>query len=518
MTFTIPMVLDALAPFSPAAAGPEGAALRFDSVKLLPAPGCSCQPSALYVAERRDIERFLSAGPAEEFRPQCVVVTGGSAWSEAAECGLPLILIPNSYPLTQVFNSVQEMFTRTFQWAINLEQAACAGSLQEVIDVGGPAFSGLLIFWDAAFNIKAYSKGRPIQNPFLKNLIDRRYFTQDVVRNLLRHNLLGSPELHPRLRILEDNTLSGCAFYIRHFFHNGHRNCSAAMVATGEAPTQGEQDLLQYFFERLEAYVALHMDQSDNCNNLDEIFLRGLLDGTITEPEEIADRATALNIPYQQDYLVYVIDFKRFSRPQAEFLISHLRQKLPKEHIFINGEELYMLKSTDAFCCDSPQTRSSFSATLRTYNANCGLSQEFRTLAGCQAAYTQACAALRLGKRLSGPNCGSGNVFFYKDYTMYHMLEICDRQIDLFSLLPGRIISFYKANRANGRNDLELLTTYIDSGMSMAATAQALFLHRNSVAYRIKRIEEKLHLDLSDMDSVLNIQLLLKIIRYLNCK
>lgn len=51
------------------------------------------------------------------------------------------------------------------------------------------------------------------------------------------------------------------------------------------------------------------------------------------------------------------------------------------------------------------------------------------------------------------------------------------------------------------------LQTYLDEQGSIARTARALFLHRNAVAYRIRRIEEELGADLSDPNQRLALQL-----------
>ena len=42
------------------------------------------------------------------------------------------------------------------------------------------------------------------------------------------------------------------------------------------------------------------------------------------------------------------------------------------------------------------------------------------------------------------------------------------------------------------------LRTYVETGGSIAATAERLFVHRNSVVYRIQRIQEVAELDLRD--------------------
>jgi sugar diacid utilization regulator len=54
---------------------------------------------------------------------------------------------------------------------------------------------------------------------------------------------------------------------------------------------------------------------------------------------------------------------------------------------------------------------------------------------------------------------------------------------------------------------IRTLQAYLDEQGSIARTARGLFLHRNAVAYRIRRIEELLGADLSDPDQRLALQL-----------
>lgn len=54
---------------------------------------------------------------------------------------------------------------------------------------------------------------------------------------------------------------------------------------------------------------------------------------------------------------------------------------------------------------------------------------------------------------------------------------------------------------------IRTLQVYLDEQGSVARTARALYLHRNAVAYRIKRIAEALDVDLNDSDERLALQL-----------
>jgi DNA-binding PucR family transcriptional regulator len=53
---------------------------------------------------------------------------------------------------------------------------------------------------------------------------------------------------------------------------------------------------------------------------------------------------------------------------------------------------------------------------------------------------------------------------------------------------------------ARGTDLMLTLRRFLDEGGNIAATADRLFLHRNSVVYRLSRIEEMTGLDLRDRD------------------
>lgn len=67
-------------------------------------------------------------------------------------------------------------------------------------------------------------------------------------------------------------------------------------------------------------------------------------------------------------------------------------------------------------------------------------------------------------------------------------------------------------------NDSELFDTlrvYLESNCNMSIVTEKIYVHRNTVKYRIKRIEEILGYDLSNVNRQFNLRLAYKIIKYL---
>ena len=60
-------------------------------------------------------------------------------------------------------------------------------------------------------------------------------------------------------------------------------------------------------------------------------------------------------------------------------------------------------------------------------------------------------------------------------------------------------------DQTNGAFLVETLLTYYKSGLNVGKTAEALYIHRNSLQYRLKKIEEILEVDLEDSMEYLDI-------------
>ena len=76
----------------------------------------------------------------------------------------------------------------------------------------------------------------------------------------------------------------------------------------------------------------------------------------------------------------------------------------------------------------------------------------------------------------------------------------------------GPILQYDKINNSDL---LETLKTYFKCEGNMKIIAQELFIHYNTVIYRIQKIEELLNVDLKNLNEQLNIHTALKVINLL---
>lgn len=122
-----------------------------------------------------------------------------------------------------------------------------------------------------------------------------------------------------------------------------------------------------------------------------------------------------------------------------------------------------------------------------------GISLPFYNWNDIPLRHRQASFALEFGKNLAG-------IYFCRDYAYEHLVHsVCDLNDNLDFFHPAiSILTEY--DKIHGTDFNETLYQYLKCERNLADTAKALYIHRNSLSYRIKRIEELIDSDLNDLD------------------
>lgn len=134
--------------------------------------------------------------------------------------------------------------------------------------------------------------------------------------------------------------------------------------------------------------------------------------------------------------------------------------------------------------------------------ADAGISQCYKGSITIKRCYIQAINALKLGRNLHS----NETIFsFNKDY-IYHTLtaSLSEEQLrEIYFEILGPLTT-------NEDYKIELchtLLSYIDHHLNATQTAKALFIHRNTIQYRIEQIETILGVDLNNNDIIFQLRL-----------
>ncbi len=494
-------------------------ARSFDEVRLFLPDLPSYSASTLYVASEEAYTAFAQREDAPTKAQHITVVCPGekAKLSAVKPMGLCLFGVVPNIDLFDLFNRMQDLFSQYTLWERKLDRAIYVEkNLQSVVDEGNAMLKHVLLVWDTNFNILAYSKLEEIESPNFLNMLDRRFFTEEIVEHILQDKLLATPVFENTVRVLtQEETYSGTAFYIRHYFTKYQRSYSAALVTNGNPISAGEYQTLCCFFKKFDEFLHVALLGSNN-DNLFEGLLRSMITGSLTEQEQVLRRASAFGLNIEEPYMFYVIGFSHFSTIKAQFMADHLRASFPSAAIILQKEYLYMLKPIRAYPCATEDAVERFKNLLNSYNALCGVSNQI-LIAQFQSAYIQATKALSYGRLIKKYNPSLPRVIFsYSRHAITHMLDCYKQEMgDFQALLPPGLSQMLENSKEDDSN-IRLLMTYLKNGRSPSLCAQVMNLHRNTVVYRLNRIREKYNIDLENYHSLMNVLLMLRVYEFEN--
>lgn len=119
--------------------------------------------------------------------------------------------------------------------------------------------------------------------------------------------------------------------------------------------------------------------------------------------------------------------------------------------------------------------------------------------------YRETRALLELAERLDSPD----PAICYDDWRVYGMLVRNGDHGDLLDLARRTLAPLLSTDKSG--QAIPTLQCYLDNGLSPTRTAEALYVHPNTIKYRLKQIRKTLSLDPTNLDDILNVKVALMV-------
>ena len=128
-----------------------------------------------------------------------------------------------------------------------------------------------------------------------------------------------------------------------------------------------------------------------------------------------------------------------------------------------------------------------------------GMSYLFEDVTQLHGHYGQAVTALGYGGAAPG-------LYAFSDCAMRYMMD-CFPQEKLRILVHPALFALREHDRASGSELYDTLRIYLQNERSLVKTAAALFIHRNTLLYRLEKLHKLVELDLEDPELRLQLEL-----------
>lgn len=261
-------------------------------------------------------------------------------------------------------------------------------------------------------------------------------------------------------------------------------------------------------------------------NKSKDEFIRGLLYKLYSDKDTVENEARFFNIEYNLKRFVWIISIRPLKTSTSEPLAS---QKVPQNII---NQTLNIAKSSfyDDYAItndssvifirlklDIPNEKllKKYNSLLNTlefqmpeYNFSIGISRAYDNLDDLSLAYEDVIFSLMIGTKIFKNRKA---VYAYDDLIVYHLLYKYPSNPILERLYNNVVGKIYDYDKENNSIFFETIQVLVNHNFNFSESADELFIHRNTLYQRIKKMEEIIGLNMDNSETRLVLHLGLKI-------
>ena len=330
-----------------------------------------------------------------------------------------------------------------------------------------------LLAIDISGKVLAYSKPFMVNHPHWIHSIEVGYLDNYLIEYILSYRVKHKMDMSPNTFVLFCNRLQMYIKVIRVIADNEIIGYVFMGNYTGEFPWFSDK-LMQLLAKNLHSTLLGSRSYSTYRFNMHQSVLSDIIEGA--SEEETIQRINAAKLTFP----------------------PNMRAVVLKPSYFRGNEYLYDVLTPRV----AEETRTAIETLAADGQVLVGVSNLFHKPSKLYVYYQQALQAMSFSRRLSN----TGGVFFFSDYAFYIML---DRMEDkpLLEQCRHPVLASLEAYDADKNTELyETLKIYTKTGFSKNRTAELMFMHRNTVNYRIQQIENLFSVDFSDPSLLFKLQ------------
>ncbi len=399
----------------------------------------------------------------------------------------------------KLFNDVQNIFysrTKIIDSSAELLNSLIKGrGLKYIVQLGSEILGNPIILMDSSFKLLATSTSREVADPSWNEMVSLGYCPQKYITEFKRQK---------NTQKVVDSQLP---VFIDHDSLKSLRKIVGKIIIRDTivgylTVFENDQDLKEEDIEitrLLCDVVSSEMQKNKNFENFSgvmyEYLITDLLDEKFDNRKIVKERVKSLQWDQPQDFYLITADIPKsdITFYHVEYLKRTVESFLPYCKPIYYDENLCVLLNLK-----KPQEldsiKSSLAKLFKENNLTAGMSLRFADIMDIKKYYEQSKNALRVGRVLKRHDY----LYDYDELYIYELLTLAGDKSNLEDFCHPGLFKILAYDKANGTDYYNTLHTYLIHGKNKIRTAEALYVHRNTMVHRINKISEITGMNLED--------------------
>lgn len=449
----------------------------------------------LWIIDNDNVLRFLEACSSKD-RCLAIAVTGHAA-EVLRQQGVTngVLRCPNEMKTEEAITTCQGILTEYLRWKQTVLTAILdKQSFGDVIETAAkPLRNPIAVFDVNMFVLAKSSYSGELPPGTIWDLLDRDQLFMsefyepgelEALSDSIALTASNAAVYHPRRD-------SSHTYYAQILYDKDTIIGTMGMVDVFAPISEGQMAWAEEVVQLLQIYLQYHQSYATQ-ESPQTAFLRNVAERREFSPEDWQAGLQELYWKDSDDFFVGTF-FRRepfLNELEVRSYMNLLALSLPASVCFFSGNRLHAVFRAVDYAPSDAAWRNEWQAFLKKYQLTCGLSYAFRGLVLLPDMLVQSRYAAQKAFERSVPLELFSNV--YSDYLSGLMTEHTPKE----SLIHPAV----RELAAEGGDQLiQCLYTYLLNGRSIADTARAMYVHRNTLIYRLGKIEEILGKELKTL-------------------
>lgn len=485
--------------------------ILFNNAKLLASNQKTFDKNTVYVGKTSTFEKMIN-----NFKENTFILTNdnGMCCRDFSSNGINIIELKSSEDIFEIFNRTSDLFLDDTigneNTSLLLNSVFSGKGIDGIIEVAASLLKNPLIFVDSNYKVLANSDIKYITDALWLENLKNGYCSYDFIA--------GAKQLKSVQKAINEDAVfevncraSNTLKLISRVVIDGKHIGSIILLVSRKPYTSKDMELL-YLTSKI---MGEEMKKNNFYRNAGNVayseLLYDILEDKIINSKVLKERMKSSEIILSKKLSVLAIDISKYKSTKQN--TRHLTVNLSS--FFPDSNTVYY-KDNVIIICDYDRSNvnlkvfDQFKGFLKTNGLKVGVSKGFSDMMFLKKYYGQSVKALEIGENIDPENL----CIFYSDIQFYDLISLTDNKINYSEYYHPALIKLSEYDCKNNSDLFNTLYIYLKNNQNSLKTSKELFVHRNTMSYRIKKIINLTSIDLTCSETVFNIMFSYKIMCY----
>lgn len=458
----------------------------------------------LYVGTPQEVAAFKASFPD---RWAMAVYDPDDSFDATEMLGSAIILCCTLLQPALIFGRLDELLSSTTAWVMELKTALLqGGSYQSLIDASEDVLGDFIAISDSEFRLIAYTQHITIDDPFALRLVQNGFHDEEAIERFKSYNAMRTWEAQTRIEVRPAGiTAHPVMDYV--FRTHGSYFLHVVMQCNHVPPSAALRDRFQILIDHIELCVRQDKNERFPLDGEPSRLFGDLASRRPLSRSELSRRLASVGIPSKAEFQLLVMVYPD-NAEESQFLSyysSRAKRAFKNCHVGVYGTSVILLDPDRTLLT----TRASqLQAFVNMNPCIVGASEPFERIEDFPSAFQQARGAASLAisdhpslaQQLKGP--APIPIYRFGDSFASYVASIATTSNHLIehSVRNGIVAKIARFDAQHDTFDAKVLFSYLRHERNVRKTCEELFIHRSTLLYRIKRMQERFGFDLEDAE------------------